>query len=246
MPFLSLLISQLKMGKVCWEMPGRSMSLVCCCWGQGGWPQPQGATSVWWEENPRVAGRLISELRLPVQCPSHPLSTPIVPPGRSLRSQAMWAGWAWGWPQASSQQALAGGSWNHPESSSLLWPLCWPLTLTLSQFLPGPRRGQTTASDVSGPPPTSAQPWTLGHAKGVTALGGGKCEDDRRVVWAGVGRAGARCWLDRPGNSNPNSLNSLLPPQCAARLYTHKHTPRSCLLYRATGPCPRRPREAIT
>lgn len=180
-------ISSLTKGKVCWEMPGRSLSPLCGCWtvGGGSWPRPKGATSVWCEESPRVARRAVSEARLPVQCSSHPLSTPRVPPGRSLWSQAMWAGWAWGWPQASSQQALAGGSWNHPESSSLLWPPCWPLTLTLSQLLPGPRRGQTTASDVSGPPPL-AQPRTHGCAKGVAALGVGGSADDRHA-----GRGGA-------------------------------------------------------
>ena len=174
---------QRKMGKVCWETPGRSMSLLRPG-GRRELARAQGSRLGVEEERGRAAGRPGQRGGSRPVCPSTPC-TATVPPGRSLWSQAMWAGWAWGWPLASTQQALARGGWNHPESSSLLWPPCWPLTLTPSQLMPSPRSGQTTASDVLGPPPP-AQPWRPGPAKAVAAQQGGGA-DDRRV-----GRGGAR------------------------------------------------------
>lgn len=66
------LISQLKMGKVCWETPGgRGPRGVAAGLGGRERPQPKGTTSAWREGSPRVAGRAFSELRLSVQRPSH-------------------------------------------------------------------------------------------------------------------------------------------------------------------------------
>lgn len=140
----------------------RKGSQGCCCWTGG-----EGAASAQGNNLSMAGGESQSGreglLRAEALCPaSFPLlRPPLVPPGSSLQSQAMWAGWAWGWPPASSQQPLPGGSWNHPESSSLLWLTGWPLTLTLSQLMPSSRRGQSTASDVSGPPHPQPSPGHL-------------------------------------------------------------------------------------
>ena len=100
--------------------------------------------------------------------------------------QAVWPDQAQGWLQASSQQALAGGGWNHPESSSVLWPPCWPHKLTPSWLPPSPQRGQTTTRDVSRPPYSRPAPdtwtcqgWSCSGRQGEARMTG---------VWAGVGR----------------------------------------------------------
>lgn len=111
------------------------------------------------------------------------------PAEASLCYQAVWPDQAQGWLQASSQQALAGGGWNHPESSSVLWPLCWPHTLTPSWLPPSPQRGQTTTRDVSRPPYSRPSPKHLYMPRLELLWEAGGSQDDRRV-----GRGGALAW----------------------------------------------------
>lgn len=67
----------------------------------------------------------------------------------------------------------------------MLWPLCWPHTLTPSRLKPSPGRAQTTASDISSPSCSSCPALNIWTCQGCVCPGG-RSEDDRSV-----GRGGA-------------------------------------------------------
>lgn len=234
----------------------------CCCW-TGGRERPRP------RKQPQRGGRGVPEwLRAPSQRWGPLSSVPPASQGSQGSHGPTWEqppvpstgvgwGWGWGWPQASSQQALAEGSWNHPESSSLLWlPCVAPHTdpvLAPAQLQEG--TDHSKADDALGPSPLwpTLDTWMC---QGCPCPGAGKAR--MTGVWAGVGHAGPRCGWTGLGiltqtvsawSSHPRSGSACVhtrATECTRARASAPHTPRSCLLYGATGPCPRRPREAIT